>query len=195
MNKNFSNPIYTNNGTHWIDGHKAALIVGLLILLFPCTGLARDFALGIGGGLSGVTNSEPIDRNSWWTAHIWVPIMENFVLEAGGGRGTNTAANDVERLTFRDVELGGTFMFLYEFSSLRMFIGGGGAWHRLTGSLKPIGIEASQNAVSRFGMQFIGGLEFELTNYLALFGAARYELVFNAELHRWIAYGGLHLRF
>lgn len=175
-------------------------LITLLVVGFLGIGnsaVASSFAIQAGAGVVNPNTDLSLDNQTWLFASLRIPLfMEDFYLEPEIARWTHPSLVEIPTADdFEDLQIGGNLVFTYPFSRFELFFGGGLALHRLDGDLTVAGLEPSTGGESRFGARFMGGLDILVHPHFSLFGAVRYQIVFNAELEQLIFYGGARIRF
>ena len=169
-------------------------LIGLAWLAIPAAGVqAETVAVAVGAGVVGPRTGQSLGRETWWTGSLRFPLMESFFLQIEGGYWKRPPFEGESGDTFKDWQWGGTFLFSYPAGPALFYTGVGGAWHRLSGTLPGLELSPNVGTQSRLGVHFVGGMELRLQDHVAVFGAARYAVVFNYGLKQWYAYGGVRL--
>ncbi len=166
----------------------------VLILVTAGVASAQTFTLQAGGGVLDPNTDINLDTRSWVFASFRIRLfMEDFYFEPEVARWSHPAQVGGQD-DFEDIQIGGNLIFTYPFSTFELFFGGGLAVHFLDGDLSVAGLELSGTKESRLGTRFIGGLDLILHRNFSIFGAVRYQVVFNADEEQLIIYGGARLR-
>ncbi len=151
----------------------------------------KPYALGVGVGY---VKPEDVDGTFWLVANGRYKFASNLAVEPEIGYWRRSeGVPGLFEVSLSDFSVGGHVLLLLPAADrLQVFVGGGPGVHFLRGAVGFFGLEASETE-TKFGVHLLGGVEADVAESLAVFGAGHFDLV--SEANQFKVYGGLRYKF
>jgi hypothetical protein len=161
----------------------------------PAARAQEQAALSLGAGL---VDPEDVGSSFWITANYRFRIAERLRLEPEVGYWKNSEDIPGLDVSVEDLNFGVNAVYTLADSgaSVVPWAGAGLGLHLLKGvvDFDQDGIDdGAEGTDSEFGIHLLGGADFVMSDDLALFAAARFDIV--SDLNQFKLYGGVRYRF
>jgi opacity protein-like surface antigen len=179
---------------------RALITISLMtaLLLGSPTARAAETSLGIG---LGYVKAKQVDATILFTADFRFHLSRRFALAPEVSYWKKSAASIGISAAVKDLQFGvNALMVLHPTRDVRIFGGGGGGLHDVTGSVASSDFSVD-NATTKGGLDLLGGIDVKAADALSFFLAARYDWVLNVggaeprSLDQAKFYGGFRVNF
>jgi len=158
----------------------------------PAARAQEQGSLGLGAGL---VDPEDVPSTFWITANYRFGITEHLLLEPEVGywkKGEDVLGGDV---SIEDLQFGLNAIYRLGGSGtgVRPWAGAGLGVHLLKGVVDFDDSGDFDDTDTEIGIHLLGGADFVMSDALALFAAARFDIV--SDLNQFKLYGGVRYRF
>ena len=182
--------------TRWL-----ACLLAVTSMVAPA--FAQEFSAGAGVG---VVKPEDVDASPYVTANVRLHVMSWLAVEPEFGfwRNTNSEQGciadldvcfDAEAMV-QDISVGANVLLIRPTGAIRPWGGAGLGAHFLETELMFSEFDqAGGTENTELGVHLLGGVDFQMTDRVAWFGAARYDIITDTDLDQFKAYGGVRFIF
>ena len=164
---------------------------------------AQDFSVGAGVGL---VKPQDVNASPWFTGNVrfrpssWIGVEPEF----GYWRNTDNEQGCVPDLDVcfdadarvRDISIGANVLMIRPTGRVQPWGGAGLGAHFLETDLTFSEFDPGGSTTStELGIHLLGGVDFNATDRVAWFAAARYDIITDTDLDQFKAYGGIRFKF
>lgn len=164
------------------------VIFGVFVAFLAAAAVrAEGVRVGVGAGY---VDPSDVGGSIWFTGNTRFHVASNVVVEPELGYWQKSESyQGLVDASVKDFDFGANVLYVFPSkSSVSFWAGAGLGAHVLKGEVGAPGFAASDSE-TKLGGQLLAGLDYEVGSSIALFGAARYDLV--SDFNQFKLYAGL----